>query len=118
MKNLLLSLVLLSTGLALVESNPKAKQPYLQHVAGDVQSLCCDATLGSISSANCRRLRPLTQRAVKVFLDVYTDPPKDYVFFTRYTTRLANQTIYGIGVAGQFIIWTDLSTDGEPCNIF
>ena len=118
MKTLSLLLIAFSAGLVLFESNPKAKRPYLKHVARDVQSRCCSATSAPISSTDCRRLRPFTQSAAEIFLHLYTDAPKDHIFFTRYITRLPNQTIYGIGIAGQFISWADRSTDGEPCNIF
>lgn len=118
MKNLSLLLVFFLAGLGLFKSNPKTKRLYVKYVARDVQSLCCNATSASTTSVDCRRLRPITQPVVEGILYLYTDVPKDYVFFTRYTTRLPNQTLHGVGIAGQFVSWLDRSSTGEPCDIF
>lgn len=116
MKKISLLLVACLVGLTLFESKPKTKGHYIKSVAQDFQSLCCSATSASTSSA-CERLRPITQPIVQGILHAYTDAPQDYVFFTRYTTRLPNQTIYGIGIAGQFISWTGRPDRGETCEI-
>lgn len=118
MKTFLILIIFGLTGLMLFETNPKAKRPYLKHVARDVQSLCCAPTSASTPNLDCRRLRPITQPVVEGILYLYTDVPKDYVFFTRYTTRLPNQTLYGVGIAGQFVSWPDRSSTAEPCDIF
>ncbi len=118
MKPFLSLLVFVVTGLMLFETNPKTKRRYIKYVARDVQALCCSPTSASTPNLDCRRLRPVTQRVVEGILYLYTDVPEDYVFFTRYTTRLPNQTLYGIGIAGQFVSWPDSSSAGEPCDIF
>lgn len=104
-------------GVGLFESNPKAKGRYVEHVARDFQSHCCSAAAASTLNDDCTKLRPITQPVVQVVVHFYTDAPKDYIFFTYYTTHLPNQTIYGIGVAGQVISWADLASDGEPCDM-
>ncbi len=116
MKNISFLFVVCLIGLGLFESNPKAKGRYVEHVARDFQSRCCAVSAASPSD-DCIRLRPITQPVVQVIVHFYTDAPKDHVFFTRYTTRLPNQTIYGIGVAGQVIRWSAPSSNGAPCDI-
>ncbi|MGB3294363.1 MAG: hypothetical protein WBB01_15355 [Phormidesmis sp.] len=117
MKKFLPLVALCLVGWGLFESKPVAEDRYVAHVAGNFQSLRCSAA--SISEANCRRLRPFFRPAVRWTIALYTDDvPRDYIFFTHYITRLPRQTIHGVGIAGQFIIWTDGSSDGETCNIF
>ena len=104
-------------GWGLSESNPKAKDRYVEQVARDFQSRCCAASAAS-SSDDCIRLRPITQPMMRVIVNFYTDAPKDHLFFTRYTTRLPHQTIYGIGVAGQVMSWRMRLATENPATFF
>lgn len=107
MKTFLILLVFIVTGLMLFESNPKSKRRYIKYVARYVQSLCCNTASAVMSDPDCRRLRPITQPIVEGISYLHTDVPKDSVFFTCYTTRLPNQTLHGIGIAGQFVSYPD-----------
>lgn len=110
--SLLLSCALFSYILS--ETNPRTKDPYVRHIAKEVQSLCCHTLLTSTAD-RCTALRPITQPIAQGLVYLYTDTPKDYIFFTHYTTRFPRYTVYGIGIAGHFVRWNAHSGNEVAC---
>lgn len=103
-------------GLLLAGSNPKDKSDYTSYVTEEFQSLCCQAA-PSGPARNCEKLRPLTTQVVQRVLSVYTDTPRNYLFFTQYTTHLPGYTVYGVGIGGQFVVWPHKRSEGSACDI-
>ncbi|MGB3297691.1 MAG: hypothetical protein WBA76_05425 [Phormidesmis sp.] len=113
MKNLSFLLIGCALGTTLAATNPNHKNEYTDHVADEIQSLCC------LSSQNtCTAFRPLTKPMLNGIVHVYTEAPRDYLFFTQYTTYLPGHTVHGIGFAGQFTFWSDSSKPEGACPFF
>ena len=101
----------------LFETNPNHKGRYAKYVAAELQSICCSRASPGAPAAPCQRLRPITEPLVHGVVYLYTDSPTNYIFFTKYTTRLPARTVYGIGVAGQFVVWPKREKESWGCEI-
>lgn len=112
MKRLSFLLIGCALGATLAATNPSQKGRYTDHVADGIQSLCCADLLMSSKSA-CTAFRPLTKPVLNGIVYAYTEAPRDYLFFTQYTTYLPGHTVHGIGFAGQFTFWSDESATGQ-----
>jgi Domain of unknown function (DUF4359) len=109
--NKILPLIVCSLGIYLIQTNPRDKEIYLDHVAHQVaETPCNDESFGLQA---CEALFPLTIPAMKGIFSLYTEPPKNYVFCTTYTTNLPSREIYGIGIAGKIFTWSVSSTAFE-----
>lgn len=116
MKRISFLLIGCALGAAIAATNPKQKGKYIDHVAAEVQSLCCANTFIS-SQSTCTALRPLTKPVLTGIIYAYTETPRDYLFFTQYTTYLPGHTVHGIGIVGQFAFWSDSHAEGT-CPLF
>jgi hypothetical protein len=104
-------------GLVLARTNPRQKGRYVNQVARNFQAICCEASTDPSQVSLCERLWPITTPVLQGVLHLYTDPPEDYILFTRYTTRLPGYTVYGLGIGGQFIVWPREPLTDNACEI-
>jgi hypothetical protein len=102
--NKVLLIILSGLAIGLIQTNPRNKEDYLSHVSHQVHGMVCQ--LESSTPRTCALLSPIAIPMIKGALSLYTKPPKNYLLFTAYVTRLPGFDVYGIGIGGQFIVWS------------
>ena len=116
MKNLPLFVLLGILSLFLSHTNPRHRQPYISHLSQDIETLCCRTSTNQ-NIQTCRQLQPFMVQLFKGMLHMHTEPPRDYLLWTQYTTRMPGFTVHAVGVGGEYVIWSEGSLQNSACNI-
>jgi len=85
-------------------TNPSSKQDYFDHVSRQSKVTLCEYDLSKIRGHEA--VLPFAAWVIKGGFEFYTEPAKNYLLFTAYKTHLPGCKVHGIGVAGQFFVWS------------
>jgi hypothetical protein len=96
--------ILCVLGVCLMQTNPIRKEDYLDYISPRFGEALCQRDFSEIRRVEGLSL--LTTSVARGFLSLHTEPSKNYLLFTVYETRLPVCKIYGVGVAGQFFVWS------------
>jgi len=100
MKTFLSGFCLLAVCLML--TNPSRKEDYFDYVSQQYQAALCQT--GFPEFKNCDTLAPATTFVIRIVFSLHTEPANNYLLFTVYETPLPQCKVYGVGIAGRFII--------------
>lgn len=104
-------LFLISSLVALVITNPRDPGRHIREVSRQAHGIWCNQP----QDEWCEFVSPITRPVVPWALKAATQT-ESYVFFTFSHTRLPCVDIFGIGIAGQQIIWPVSDRDTDFCN--
>jgi hypothetical protein len=110
-KRLIIFLLIAAKLLTLLMANPHEKSQYLRSVSKQVHKVWCEQPEGEL----CEIATPITRQALPIFLSAFTET-YNYQVLTFFHTQLPCLDIFGVGIAGQILVFQKLDEDAEICN--